>query len=369
MLKRIGPPIVAFALARWLLWWAAKRTKTDAFTAEAWSRWDSAHYLSIAEKGYEFFSCAKLPGYDPKLWCGNAAWMPGYPWLIKLVSMFGVQLVTAGAVLSAIWALLTLILLWNGFLEAELKLINLLTLALAAFFPGHVYDHAVFPVSQFAFFELLALWFYVQRHYAWAGLAGAAAAFTYSSGLFLAGAIGVHILISERRKPYLEVLRQLVLVSGGVALGFLAVLTVQRIQTGAWNAYFMVQGKYAYAFRTPFTAWYEHLYHVTQSFPSIGGQSDQTLFVAGLCTLSIAFLPWRKGLERVDGVLVCVMLVYWLIPLMLGGQLSIYRAEATLLPTVPLVRRMPWPVASVMVGIAYVLARVMAKLFFRSVLV
>jgi hypothetical protein len=369
MLKRVAPPLFAFLIARALLAWAANKTGHNPWLAETWSRWDSAHYLSIAERGYEFFSCARVRGYDPTLWCGNTAWMPGYPLLIRgLAAVTGMKLVAAGATLSAAFALVALVVIWNAFLGSTISIKSLLTLGVAAFFPGYIYDHAVFPLALFAVLQLLSLHMYSERRFGWAGIFGAAGAFTYSSGLFLAGVLGLHVLIAERKRPYLEQFRIACLTSGSIALGFLAVVTLQRIETGVWNAYFLVQAKYAYAFRTPWEAWREHWTKVLADWTTFIGPSDQTIFVAVLCVCMLAFVPWRRGFARTEGVLALFLLVYWLVPLMLGGQLSLYRAEATLLPAVSLERRMPLVVLAVAMAVAFMLARPMAKLFFRALI-
>jgi hypothetical protein len=65
-------------------------------------------------------------------------------------------------------------------------------------------------------------------------------------------------------------------------------------------------------------------------------------------------------------VLVSFAVVYWLIPLILGGQLSLYRAEATLLPAVPLARRIPWYILLPLLLAALVISRLMATLFFKG---
>jgi hypothetical protein len=370
MLKRFTPPLIAFILGRALLFWAARRTGYDTFVADTWSRWDSGHYCAIAESGYEFFSCARIPGYDPKLWCGNTAWMPGYSLLMRgVAAITGVKVMTAGAVLSPLFALAALVVIWNAFLEAKVSTANLLTLGLAAFFPAYFYGHAIFPISMFALLQLLSLRMYADRRYGLAGLLGAAAAFTYSSGLFLAGVYGLHVLLAERKRPYLEQLRILCLTSGAVALGFVAVIVMQRLEVGIWDAYFLVQAKYSYAFRTPFAAWQEHWTKAIDDWPKFIGPSNQTMFVALLCSCMLAFLPWRRGFTRTEGVLALFLLVYWLTPLMLGVGLSIYRAETTLLPAVSLARRLPVVVLALAVFIAFMLARPMAKLFFRALIV
>ena len=369
MLMRLGPPIGAFVLARVALWWFALGVGHNALHATAWSHWDSAHYLSIAEHGYEFFSCARLPGYDPKLFCGNMAWLPGYPLLIRLVATLGITPLVAGALVSALFALGILILFWNLFLGPKPTLAGALALVFAAFFPGHFYDHAVFPISMFAFLQVLALRFYVDRQFAWAGIAGGLAAFTYSSGLFLCAVFGLHLLGAERQRSYRDQLIAIALAPGLVAVGFLCALLLQWIEVGTWNAFFLVQAKYAYQFTWPTTPLAASVSHVIQHFPTIG-PSTQSLFVAIVC-LS---LLWRalatRPVARVDAVMSLFLIVYWLVPLMMGGSLSIYRAESTLLPAAaPLAGRLRPAWLAALLLLALLVSRAMSKLFFKNVLV
>ena len=183
LFRIIVPPVAAFALARMRISRSPVYAGADPSDPHSWARSDSAHYYGIANHGYELFSCARMPGYDPNLQCGNAAWLPGYPLLIRALIGLSLDQDIAGTVISATFALGTLVVLWNFFLEAEVSIAALLTLLLAAFFPGHVYYHAVFPISVCSFFLVSGLAAYTKRQFALAGLAGACAAFTYSSGV------------------------------------------------------------------------------------------------------------------------------------------------------------------------------------------
>ncbi|MFE1557601.1 hypothetical protein ACFW6V_21805, partial [Streptomyces sp. NPDC058734] len=61
--RRLLPPLVAWLVANLLTWAvAAASVAGDGSRVRYWStggrtRWDSAHYLSIAETGYEMFRC------------------------------------------------------------------------------------------------------------------------------------------------------------------------------------------------------------------------------------------------------------------------------------------------------------------------
>jgi len=148
-LVRFAPPVCAFLLARALLWVSFAATPAmlgvsrnhqrpygqegssigvitsrpgprrlwddspagfvTSFNLEAWRRWDSRVYLSIARGGYEFYPC-DIPRDGAAIaqeggWCGNCGWFPGYPALIWLMARFGVPELAGGVLLSAIFCL------------------------------------------------------------------------------------------------------------------------------------------------------------------------------------------------------------------------------------------------------------------------
>jgi hypothetical protein len=370
VLTQLGPPILCFVLARSMLHAAALATGNDPSDANAWSRWDSEQYVSIAHKGYELSKCEGIEGYEPDDWCGNDAWLPGYAFLIRLVVQLGHgSFNEAGVMISAGFTLASLLVLWVLFLRAKLSVNNVLVLLLAAFFPGHVYDHAVFPVAQFVFFLMLSLWLYSKRRFAFSGLCALAAAFSYSSGLFLCGAFCLFVLMFERERLFRKPLVELAWPCGGVLLGFSAALALQWSQTGVWNAFFRVQQKYAYSPRLPFELWASNFAHLFRNWPRNGGPNEQTLLVAGLCVLMLVYTFKERVATRLEMLLAAFALVYWLVPIALGGQLSLHRAEATLLPAVPLARRIPWPILGFVVYLAIQLSWLMGRKFFRGTIV
>jgi hypothetical protein len=274
--------------------------------------------------------------------------------------------VFAGSLIAAVFALATLILIWNLYLGAQLNVRALLTLCLAAFFPGHVYEHAVFPVSIFAFFQSASLYAWATKRFAWAGVLGGIAAFSYGSGLFLAGVLGLDLLFDIRNQKLAEFVRRVVVGPGLIVGGFAVAAWVQWLDAGVWNGYFAVQGKYHYKPTPPWQSLEPHISYVLSGHPT--APHVQSVFVIIL----MAVLVWaaaRLPREKTDRVLAIFLLAYWIIPLSLGGNLSVYRAEAVLLPGAPLANKLP---RTVIVGLllpAVVISFRMAILFFKNVLV
>lgn len=370
--QRIGPPLAVFLLARIMLGIAALTLGFSPFDPETLSRWDSGHYLHIADVGYEFFSCAVINLYNPEDWCGNTGWLPAYPWLIRLLSLAGLQSITAAAILSAFFHLATLVLLYNQFLNATWSRRNGLCLLLAGFFPGCIYYHAVFPISTCTFWILLML-HYLRQQQAWAaGLAGAVAAFTYSTGFVLAAVTVFWLVWIGRGQPWRQRLPRLLITPGLTMLGFLSVLMVHHVAVDEWMAFFKVQAKYGHGLHIPIGIFYARIqplfqrpWEWTQDVLAL-----QTLFV--LCfvvAIAVTFLRQRHLLNPQNLLLILFMLAFWIFPVIMGPGVSSYRAESLLLPSVVLVRYLPMPIQVAFTIMAVIIAYPMTLLFYRGVLV
>ncbi|ATB41919.1 hypothetical protein CYFUS_007395 [Cystobacter fuscus] len=368
--RALLPPLGAFVLARGLLFIAAFKAGQVPWLADAWVRWDSGHYLSIAANGFILHPCG--PDYGgPSNWCGNAGWMPGYPRLIGLLSHTGLAPAQAGVLLSALFSLGLLVLLWTGFLGQRAK--TLPVLGLAALFPGQVYQHAVFPISMCLFFSLLCLFFQERRRPVLAGLAGGVAAFSYTTGFLLAPVVlGAELLAPGRSEgsPWPRWGRGVVMALG-VMLGFVAALAVFQAQTGAWNALFLSQAKYGHGLGNPLDA----LEAVVG--PLLRGESRhwknasprvQTLLVALMVLVLVArpLSRWREMGQR-ERWLALYGLAFWLFPLVMGRGVSLYRAESLLVPLALLAWRPA--VAGMWLVLAAALVVPMGRLFFLSILV
>jgi hypothetical protein len=143
-----------------------------------------------------------------------------------------------------------------------------------------------------------------------------------------------------------------------VVAGGAVVLATLRAQTGRWDAYLLIQSKYAFAF-APIDMLLSRLkplvnarYRNAATFAT----ASQTLLV--LCMLALSARSWRAR-----PVVAAYALLYWVFPLCLGGKLSLYRAEALLAPIVVLLPTgavMPLLVAAAPIAFAVDAA------FFRS---
>jgi hypothetical protein len=346
-LRNWAPPLLAFALARAVSWVVAARLGVDAFAARTWVQWDAGIYLDIARKGYQLFHCGSSGFGRAEDWCGNTGWMPLYPALIALARTAGIDDQVAGGALSALCHAGALCLIWIAFLESALTTRALLVLAVAAFFPGAIYDQAVFPISLFTLCAAASIDAAARGRETASGLLGAAAAGAYSTGILLAPVLAL------RRRPLPPLL---------TAAGFLAVLAAQRIAVGAWDAFFKAQSKYGHHLHDP-------LGDLSNRVGPLDAPALQTIWVLAFM-LAIGFVVWRRRpLAARDRLLAGYALVFWLFPLAVGGKVSLYRAESLLLPAAPLLRHLPvWALALFALAAAAV-ALPMAELFLRGTLV
>jgi len=361
--RALLPPLAAFVLARAFLTVISAGTSRPPSEPGSWSGPDTAHYLSIAKNGYALFPCS--PDDPPPGHCGNTGWMPAYPWAIRALIAAGRSPRRAAVAVSAVFAFLSLALLWNGFLASRGR-DGVLPLMIAAFFPGQVYQHGAFPLAQFTFFALLSLFLAGRERWCGAGLAGAAAALTYSTGWLLAPVLFTARLLSE---PGARRRREAACAAALVLAGFAVVLALQWWKVGVWNAFFVVQGTYGHGLGNPLRAfWGAAGEAFTPPWRGVGeGPALQTLFVAAWIVATLALAARRR--ERSDLLVATYALAFWLFPLCVGGTLSLYRSEATLLPTTLLARNMPRPVASLALAAAVVVAWSMGVLYFRLLLV
>ena len=332
-MRRLWPPLLALFAARAVSALAAVFAGVNPLRAEAWVRWDSNHYLNIAQRGYFLEQCGPGSHYQAFQWCGNTGWFPLYAWLMRLLN---------GALLSLTFEALLLWLVWRFLLEER----AFPALLLAAFFPGSIYQQAVFPISLFLACAVAFLALCERQRWLPAAGVGALAAMSYPTGFLLAP---------------LALLRRNLWPAVGVAAGFLLVLAVMQAQTGQWNAYFLAQAKYGFHF-APLDTLFSRLKPLVNA-----RYRTQASFAAGAQTLLVLAMMALGVLRfRARPLVAAYCIAYWAFPLCVGGHLSLYRAEALLVPLVALLperARVPLLAAAMPVSFAISVA------FFRGTLV
>lgn len=356
------PPAVVFAGVRWLLAIAAARVRVDTSSPFAWRRWDSGHYLVIAVRGWESFSCALTGGRADEV-CGNAAWFPLYPWAMRPLMTLGFHPESAGVWVSGAATLAMLIVLWNGLLRQRGRK-GLVLLAIAGVFPGAVYAHAIFPTGLALLCMMVSAVAIARRRWALAGVSGGFLAMTYVTGVLLALPNTVAAWWRSRA------LRPALLAGGLAAMGFGVVLLAQQLVLGHWDAWYRTYQKGLPGLAHPLTAFWDVVkLVVTQDIPRriIATQALTTLglLIVGLVTAVVTRSRWNP--LRIWAALTA--LLFWAFPLVAGRGVSLYRADALMLPLVLLLAELPvWVLLVLLVWLVHV-AETMGELFFSGYLV
>jgi hypothetical protein len=334
--RRWGIPLSALLIARAVSAAVGIRNGASPFAVSSWARWDSGHYAWISRAGYVLEHCQPGSPYPPTAWCGNTGWFPLYPWMMRIAN---------GALISLVFEALVVFVLWRWFLGER----GIPALLLAAFFPGSIYQQAVFPVSLTIFCALAFIACCERERWIPAAVAGCGAAMAYSTGALLAPIALVWMFLRKRWNAW---------PMAGVTVGYLAVLAVFQLQTGAWNAQFLAHAHYDLGF-APVQMLVSRLAPLV-GIPGIGTRATAAQMALVVVMLCLA-LPaaWRT----LSGIYCAA---YWALPVVVGGQISMYRAEALLVPLavlVPARARLPLLVAAIPIS-----AAVSAE-FFRSILI
>ena len=361
--------LVGTALLWWVIMYAAARSAGfDPWPTASWGRWDTGHYLSIADSGYVYERCDGVANRGPEDWCGNSGWFPGYPYLMRVGSWFGPGLDTVGRAISITAMVGTWVVLWFGFLRRRPFLAGVLGMAIAAAFPASVYYGAIFPISTMLLALMLALVCIDRQRWLLAGCAGAVAATVYTSGVVV-GALAFVPLTALSVGDLRARVRAALAVGVPIALGYLAVLANFQRDVGAWNAPLETQASYHFDPAFPLVTIYRQAQKLTDEVqPGIIGV--QTLLLAGM-VVTAGFVAFRDRVELSLGERGAVVLVgaLWLLPLTLGGDLSLYRAESLLLPVVILLSRLRASLLAVLATACLPVCFMMARLFFDATLI
>jgi hypothetical protein len=363
------PPLGAFLLGTALLVHVALLERVPFLAPATWMKWDGGQYVSIATHGYQLVSCAVTGEYKPTDWCGNCCWLPGYPLLVAAFMRLHAEPVHAALAISATFHFATLLLLWTGFLERKITFANVVVLLYAAFFPSFVFQHAAFPISMCTFFLTLSLFCAAKEKWIASGLAGAVAAFTYSTGATLALVFGLWILIKHWPRSVAELPRLAMRVaasSGLTVVGFGLVLVAHQILVGAWNAFFKIHAHYGHGIHNPVVTLMNQL-NIAADKQILTG-AEVLLFVPVVVGMVWATEMHRGWTERLDSLLVVYLLIFWIFPLVIGGEVT-NRAEAPLLPCAFLTRRWSKTAQLTVLVFTVLMDYELASMFYRGRLI
>lgn len=378
------PPVLAYLVVQLVYVLVADRAGFVWWSVESRVRWDSGHYLTIAQSGYEVFRCGEDPSlawYAPDDWCGNTGWFPLYPYLIRgLSALTTVRPDVMGVLIAEACALGALILVWR-LLGSRLTPRNLACLVLAAALPAGVYYHAVFPMSLVALLTLLALLLLRRGNWLMAGLVGGLAAMSYPIGVLLAPAAVLYGLLAAG--PIRHRLLRAGFVAAATALGTLAVLGIFKLDTGRFDAQLLAGQKYGHGLHNPIATFHTILErrHVTvhpslippgQADAVYGTVSAELLFATvliGLGLVGLAVAAVQQRATALDWALACYGVLALLVPLVVSANVAQFRSHTLLLPVVLLQRQLPVLIPLLLATTGAALAVPMTRYFLESILI
>jgi hypothetical protein len=220
----------------------------------AWERWDALWFLRIAAHGYGVRD-------------GSAAFFPLYPMTVRVVSAaLGHHPLAAALIVSNACFLAALVVFFRlTELEFSRDLARRATLYLAIFPTAFFF---VAPYSESLFLLLAVGCFLLARRRRWlaAGVVGALASATRSTGLVLLPSLGVEGLLQLRAaaaggaatgREWLRRAARPAVGTAMVGLGIIGYLAYWRVRSGDGLAPFRAQGGWRRQFSLPWATFYD----------------------------------------------------------------------------------------------------------------
>jgi hypothetical protein len=333
----LGMPLLALVAALAAIWIAAAVATVDPRRGSSYVRWDAYNYITIALYGYS------LDVEDGRVVGGNAAWFPAYPLAIRAIKPSHLSPAKTGRLISSAFAFALLVVIWR-LLPGVDPARRAVPLLLAAFFPGFIYYHAVFPISMAACLGVLAIACSARRLHLAAGTFGALAAASYTTGFLLGVALTLGVVL-DAGLSWRGKLVGLVKGPALVALGLASVFLYQERSVG-WDGFFRMQRDYCATERADVVSMFlTNTRHVwAGNFQPEYLFQLETVLVAVLMVV-LAVLCWRqrRALGPLEWLLFANAVVFWAFPHLVGpaGRNS-PRADALLVGMTPLLARLPF---------------------------
>jgi hypothetical protein len=378
VLRDLTPPAVAFALSTLLLFAAAWQAGADPLSSVVWDRWDSSLYMYLANHGDTFARCPAP--YLPGLWCGSAGWFPGYSLLLAPLFSLGLPQILTAVVVSWAFDFGLLVMLWRGYLHEFESPVRYVALLFAAVAPAGIYLRAVFPMSMAAFFVVAALLQMRRRHPLWAAAMVGVAGFCYLTAAALALIVVPWTYLATRGRSAGERIALTSVAAMLACSGVIASLLLAQVQTGHWNAYFLIQAHYGHVLTFP-AATFVDLLRQTFGGPAYAqamGMSSYAQVTEGIeallaaaialgSTVGVGMLTLRRRATLWDGAVLGTVLLFWLIPLT-QANLSYWRGDSLMVPAALLLPRMPRWLAVCLTGLTIVVYGLLTVTFFEGTL-
>ncbi len=239
------PPLGVFLMVRLFVTIASPHwVRPWSISPTSWTRVDAFNYLDIATFGRRLAACPDklVHFFHGHITCGTAGWLPGYPYVLRGVhALTGLSVAASGLLVSSLFALAALMLMWVGILRDEPRVRGLLLLLLFAVFPGAVYNFAIFPTSMALAGLVGSIVALRHERYVLATAAMTVAAAAYPSVIYVFPAfVFALIAIDPQCRTALRVARRVGLAMFGLS-PYVALWIHDQVVFHQWNLYSRIQ--------------------------------------------------------------------------------------------------------------------------------
>jgi hypothetical protein len=356
------------------------------FDPYLWARVDSINYLAIAQHGRTFGLCgtsgfpvsAQYSGFH-QVWCGLAGWLPGFPWLIRVLGALGISLPDGGLIISWVAMAGALFLVWLGWGRRLHPGRALVVLVLFGLFPGAVYDFAYFPTSLALACVTGSVVAATRGRFLTGAVLMTLGGLCYPSAWFAAAGLAVGLVVVGLSQGGAVVVRRALW--GLAGLASLVVLGVHdQIAFGHYNAFFLMDD--TPALRTKGFPGEDFLRLVfsrhTSEQQAIGRFGGAVLAVQGVLTVGLVAAAagtcvraWRRhrldALELYPALVGVGVVVGVLVDSATGGAWN--RSVVLAAPCVVCLRRLPLPVLGAVLVVVGTTTALISHYFFSGTLI
>lgn len=372
-IRQLALTSVSFLTSQLILIIVLQFSGFNYLDSNTWSRWDSGHYVAIAQNGYNYFPCAGKFGYplDASEMCGNTGWFPGYPLLLKLFSFINTDLVLVGRIISKIGYFISILMVVILHRIERFTFKNIVYLLIPTFCFGFIYYNAVFPISTTLAFSLVGLFLFLQGKHLLSGLFALVVSILYPTGFLLSVALAFTLFIRELRNGMLKNLTRGIPILFGGGLGVVLTFLFFQLQVDDWTAFMQVQSKYKHGIHNPIESIINMINSISfDQFSLNDAILWQSVFVL-LGYFMLSFFFFRKRLYREDLYMFSYLFttIFLVFPWIVGGNLSMYRAESLLFPFALMLKDIKCLWMIILLIIELSIGVIMSHLFFTSVLI
>jgi Gpi18-like mannosyltransferase len=280
---------------------------------DVWTRWDGAHYLSIARLGYAG---------------SNLAFFPLYPLTIRLLAFVVGSPILAGLLVSNIAFLIALALLRRLIEDMFDSALAGRTIFYISTFPTAVFFSAVYTESLFLAFSVATFTLLRRERWLAAGFAGGLAALTRVEGVLLIVPYLIEAF-ARRDARSRNARREAALYGAGmIVVGFLTFVLLSALVSGDPLYFLHVQGHWQRHATWPWTSLLRsvHLIVGSHDAATVAVQTTELGFFAFALTLAI--VGWRRLPIAFNSYTMASLLL----PLFTGSLMSGQRFTLVLFP-------------------------------------